>query len=251
METEKLDLLFDTLYENDKHQDSNLYAKYISAIEDQEEPVLASLIERCRSEEVSNFTIQEKWKEKVTSAVDSIAHVNPFLPVWEQGQEVSALEAVSWVEGSRLDCRPKVFDGNSKSYKLCDSGSMVTVIKKSSEDKLDNSRYLQAVNGSAIKCYGSKIIEVRLGRKTYSVKAVIADVKQDILGWDFLGKYRLNWEWSPFGDLYLVDKKANIKTEVKFVTIPAGSSRFTTMEADSFRSDAVSSAVTEFEVASM
>ena len=215
MQNEDLDLLFDTLYENDKNQDGKLYSKYISTIDSNEEPILASLIERYRKEEES-FTVQEKWKEKITSEIDAIAHVNPFLPIWEPGQEVSALEAVSWVQGSKLDCRPKVFDGNSKSWKLCDSGSMVTVVKKTDNDKIDKSKYLQAVNGSAIKCYGSKEIEVRLGRKTYTVKAIIADVTQDILGWDFLGKNKLNWEWSDFGDLFLVDRKANTKTEVKF-----------------------------------
>ena len=128
------------------------------------------------------------------------------------GQEVDPWDVIAWVEGARnVDCRPKVFDGQSKTWKLCDSGSMVTVIKKGPNDILDESRMLKAVNGSPIKCYGKKEVQIRLGRKTYPVEAVIADVNQDILGWDFLAKHKLNWEWSDFGELFLIDKKGRSK----------------------------------------
>merc|ERR1711884_412588 len=99
---------------------------------------------------------------------------------------------------------------------------MVTVIKKSKEDKVDKSRVLQAVNGSEIKCYGQKKVNIQIGRKSYEILATIADVDQDILGWDFIEKHRLNFEWGQFGDLYIHDRKAKIKQALKYVVLPPG-----------------------------
>ena len=104
---------------------------------------------------------------------------------------------------------------------MCDTGSMVSVIRKSEGDKIDTSKFLQAVNGSAIKCYGQKKVNIRLGRKTYDIIATIADVDQDILGWDFIVKHRLNIEWGEFGDLILHDKRSKIKAPMKCVALPA------------------------------
>ena len=123
-----------------------------------------------------------------------------------------------------FDCRPQLFDGVSKTWKLCDTGSMLTVIKRSPDDVLDKSRLLQAVNGSSIKVYGQKQIEVRLGRKTYPILATIVDVQQDIIGWDFIAKHKLDMQWSDTGlDYYLVDKKAKIKQSLKFIAVPLDS----------------------------
>ena len=183
--------------------------------------MLSTLVERCLNSE-NKSEIQNDWNRRVAEEINEIASINPYLPDLPIGEEIQALEAVAWVNGPRrgVDCRPKVFDGQSRTWKLCDSGSMVTVIKKGPDDILDQSRILQAVNGSAIKCYGKKTIQIRLGRKTYEIDAIIADVNQDILGWDFLSKHKLNWEWSEFGDLFLIDKKAQSKIPVKFFTLP-------------------------------
>ena len=90
-----------------------------------------------------------------------IADINPYLPNVSAGEVIPAVHAVAWVDGSRggFDCRPKLFDGVSKSWKLCDTGSMVTVVKRVPEDKIDHSTVLQAVNGSSIAVYGQKEIE--------------------------------------------------------------------------------------------
>ena len=172
---------------------TNTYSKLIK-INKTETPVLSSLVERCQRKEVDKEKIQESWVESCRLAVNSIAEVNPYLPEIVAGDEVSAFKAATWVNGSRggLDCRPKVFDGVSKTYKLCDTGSMVTVVKKSETDKIDFGKTLKAVNGSSIAVYGQKEIYVRLGRKHYKIDAIIADVEQDILGWDFFNKYRLD-----------------------------------------------------------
>ena len=64
---------------------------------------------------------------------------------------------------------------------------------------------------------------VKIGRKTYDVNAVICDVEQDILGMDFLDRYKLGFEWDDFDqtELYLVDKKAAIKAPLQIVTVAA------------------------------
>ena len=221
-----------------------------------EQPVLASLVERCLKSEVDwgeRSEIQNSWSIRCAQAVDSIADYNPYLRDPVAGEEIPALEAVAWVQGTHrgFDCRPKVFDGESKSWKLCDTGSMVTVIKKSKEDKRDYNKILQAVNGSKIAVYGQKEVNVRIGRKTYKIEAIVADVEQDILGWDFFDKYKLDFVWSDFGDLQLRDKKANIKADLKCVAVPS-SSRFRASSIQEVAS-CVGQSVDEvaFEVASM
>ena len=76
-------------------------------------------------------------------------------------------------------------------------------------DKLDNSLRLVAVNGSKISTYGVREIAVKIGRKRYDMPAVICDVDQDILGFDFLNKFKLGFEWEGIdqSDLKIVDKK--------------------------------------------
>ena len=53
--------------------------------------------------------------------------------------------------------------------------------------------------------------------------AIICDIGQDILGADFINKYKLGLEWDEVDqtELFLVDKKANIKSKVQMATAPA------------------------------
>ena len=52
--------------------------------------------------------------------------------------------------------------------------------------------------------------------------AIICDIDQDILGMDFLDRYKLGFEWDDVdqSELYLVDKKANMKKLLRTVTVP-------------------------------
>lgn len=204
--------------------------------------VISSIVERCPKQEVDwglNLklnSIQDKWYQDYTvpeqyfdknkykdSERTYLKSKSSYLDSLKPGDEILAVDAVAWVQGSKsLDCRPKLFDKASNSWKLCDSGSMVTVVKRSEGDKIDKNKILQAVNGSEIKCYGQKEITIQMGRKSYKIMAIIADVDQDILGWDFIEKYRLDFVWGDFGDLYLRDRKADIKQALKYVTLPAG-----------------------------
>ena len=68
---------------------------------------------------------------------------------------------------------------------------MITATKRLPEDKEDPAFRLVAVNGSPIKTYGIRSIEVKIGRKLYKMPAVVCDIPQDILGADFINKYKL------------------------------------------------------------
>ena len=138
---------------NNTLQNEQIYSKFLYN-NNEEKPVLASLLERSQKQEIDwgeskISSIQVRWTELVKESIDAIAEDNPYLPDLEVGQEVLAADAVAWVKGSRgLDCRPKVFDNVSKSWKLCDTGSMITVIKKSKEDKgLQLFRYFDKIYG--------------------------------------------------------------------------------------------------------
>ena len=107
------------------------------------------------------------------------------------------------------------------------------------------------VNGSNISVYGQKEVSVRLGRKMYKINAIVADVEQDILGWDFFQKFKLDFIWSKFGDLQLRDKKAKITADVKCIALPSNAH----FRASSIREVAAcvgqSAEEVAFEVASM
>ena len=93
---------------------------------------------------------------------------------------------------------------------------MVTCYPKSEcpEAKLDPHTTLQAVNKATIKTYGTKLIEIKIGRKRYMHEAIIADVSQQVIGWDFLRKHNISLLWTEFCDLQLWDWKANIRADL-------------------------------------
>ena len=129
-------------------------------------------------------------------------------------QEISALEAVS--KGLFAgDIRPKMFDKISKTWTLLDSGSVVSCIPRKPDDVIDPKVQLRSVNGSPIATFGTEEIEVKLGRKPYKIKVIKAEVSQRILGWDFFKKHKLNLEWGEFDDLFVVDRKAKIRSLLK------------------------------------
>ena len=160
------------------------------------------------------------------------------------GEVVSAAQAVHWPADSNVDVRPRLFDKASKQFRLIDSGSMITATKKLPGDKIDHSTRLIAVNGSQIQTYGTRQIEVKIGRKAYSMDAIICDISQDILGADFINRYRLGLEWDSFdqSELYIVDKKANIKELLQMVTVPTDLQRVHSLASSA--QESVPSAVT-------
>ena len=240
------------MYGDNFLSDGKIYTKLLNESH-KEESVISSIAERCPKNEVDwGINSKSKWDLMVSNAINQVAEVNPYLPDINVGDEVSALSAIAWVKGAQnLDCRPKVFDGTTQSWKLLDTGSSVTVVRKSQNDKKDESKGLKAVNGSKIDCYGQKVIEVRIGRKTYPILATIADVDQDILGWDFLVTHKLSFEWSEFGDLYIVDKLAQTKNPLKFVALPVGSLPTQKCDWSGRPSHKTLASIESFEIASM
>ena len=60
---------------------------------------------------------------------------------------------------------------------LLDSGSMATVIPAEPGDEVDPRVRLRTVDGTPFHCYGKKQIEVKLGRKAYTIEAIKAKIK--------------------------------------------------------------------------
>ena len=155
------------------------------------------------------------------------AEVNPYESDLPVGTVIPAVSAVGWPMGHRnCDVRPRLVDKLGVA-RLVDSGSQVTTTSRTPADKKDNFSRLMAVNGSKIETYGVREIEIKINRKSYTINAIVCDMGQDILGMDFINKYRLGLEWDDFDqtELYLVDKKAGIKSLLQMVTVPTNLQR--------------------------
>ena len=178
--------------------------------------------------------IAERWGQTVSAALEIASLVNPFESDLPEGVVIPAIEAMNWSVGMRnCDVRPRLVDKSSGEARLIDSGAMISAAKRRPSDKLDDSMRLVAVNGSKINTYGTREISFNIGRKVYTIQAVICDVKEDILGMDFLQKYRLGLDWDDFDqtELYLIDKKAQSKTILQVVTVPTDITRAHHVEA--------------------
>ena len=178
--------------------------------------------------------IKQSWDKLVVSALSIASEVDPYTPDLPVGTVIRAIDAVDWSMGQRnCDIRPRLVDKASGEARLLDSGSQITVTKRRPEDKVDNSIRLVAVNGTKIDTFGIREIEVKLGRKAYRMPAIICEVQQDILGMDFLKKFKLSMEWDDFDqtELFLVDKKADIKELLQIVTVPTDLPRVHSMSS--------------------
>ena len=145
------------------------------------------------------------------------------VPGYAVGEVVPSIEAVKMLSAGRnIDLRPRLVDSSTGEPRLLDSGAQISATKRRPEDKLDTSMNLVAVNGSRINTYGIRNLEVKINRKKYTIPAMVCDIKQDILGADFIDKYRLGLEWDDFDqtELFIVDKRADIRAPVKIVTVP-------------------------------
>ena len=114
----------------------------------------------------------------------------PRPPEPKIGEEVSAIEAI-YRRGTNFDTRPKVYNSMTKSYVLLDTGSCVSCTPKQENDIEDPYFKLKSVNGGSIATYGTRKIEWQMGRKRYCVEAIIAEVPQQIIGWDAFKIYLL------------------------------------------------------------
>ena len=95
-----------------------------------------------------------------------------------------AAKAVVAAAESEGDYRPRIKDLTTNTYFLIDTGACLSVYPKKlcPSAKMDESRGLQAVNGSTIRTYGTKNVNIRLNKKNFQQEMTIADVDSAILG---------------------------------------------------------------------
>ena len=178
--------------------------------------------------------VRSSWDSLVSAAISVAQEVDPFKPDLQLGVEVSACDAYHW-NRSNVDIRPRLVDKSSGIARLIDTGSQISVTAKKSGDKIDDSVKLIAVNGSKIDTFGVREIEFKIGRKSYKMSAVICDVDQDILGMDFMNKFKLNLEWNEVdqSELHIVDRKAQIRSQLQIITVPLNLQRVHSMNVSS------------------
>ena len=106
---------------------------------------------------------------------------------------------------------------------LVDTGAEVSVLPTSRHDRTrhhsPSSPPLTAVNGSAIKTYGQRCMNIDLGlRRSFSWLFLIADVSHAILGADFLSQFSLQVD---LRHRRLVDTVTSLSVNAFFSTAPA------------------------------
>lgn len=87
-----------------------------------------------------------------------------------------------------------VFDPINKLRFLIDTGADISVVPRIyyRHQPPDHNSNLSAANGSVIKTYGVKLLNVNLGlRKNFTHQFIVADVSKPIIGVDFLSKFEL------------------------------------------------------------
>ena len=175
-----------------------------------------------------------QYDSMTLASLQIASEVDPFVTNLPVGVEIPTIDAVGWTKGHRsVDIRPRLVDRSTGQSRLLDSGAQLSATCRLPEDKEDHSVNLLAVNGSKIKTYGVRKVELKMGRKAYTIDAVICDIKEDILGMDFVDKYKLGLEWDEATqtELFLVDKRAQIKSLLKMVTVPTDLQRAARVEA--------------------
>ena len=94
------------------------------------------------------------------------------------------------------DRRPHLVDSKTGVSMLLDTGAAVSVFPRSNSDIRDQSSHLQAINGTKIDTFGTKIIPVTINNKTFSQKFIVGQVQSPVLGWNFLLDHKLDIRWS-------------------------------------------------------
>ena len=121
------------------------------------------------------------------------------------------------------DLRPFLKDAVTGREYLFDTGSQVTAIPPQAGDVPDPSVQLDAVNGTSLRTYGTKEIQIKVGRHTYSYVALKADVSRPILGYDFVKHFRLGIEWDNQDVPLLVDPVRRTRSRLHTKSVPQGS----------------------------
>ena len=81
------------------------------------------------------------------------------------------MDAAVWSRGQQgVDMRPHLFNAHLGGHLLLDSGSSVSAWPPEPGDKIDPKTQLKAVNGSRLKCYGFKTVDIKIARKPTHTK---------------------------------------------------------------------------------
>ena len=175
--------------------------------------------------ESDSFQVEQSHVNSDLGQINSleIAVVSGDAPKHEESSFLSGVEALRMQNSEEnLDIRPYLYDSNTKSHILWDSGSQVTAWPPDAGDKADPSMSLRAVNGSKLRCYGFKEVSVRVNRKSYPIKAIKTDVSSPVLGFNFTKKHRLDTRWTEWGDVVMYDPKAKIQSVLKYKALEPG-----------------------------
>ena len=121
-------------------------------------------------------------------------------------------------------------DANDSTRWLIDSGALWSIIPPTPQQRAagPNAWKLQAANGSDIPCYGLTDRQVFIGDRTFDFTFIIADVRQSILGADFLDRFYLAPnhrdqclmdlnDWSIISVGEKSDTQSNRATNINFV----------------------------------
>ena len=84
-------------------------------------------------------------------------------------------------------------DSNDSTRWLIDGGALWSILPPTPQQRSSgpNAWKLQAANGSEIPCYGLADRQVCIADRTFDFTFIIADVRQSILGADFLNRFYL------------------------------------------------------------
>ena len=75
---------------------------------------------------------------------------------------------------------------------------------------------LEAVNGTRISTFGKRQRPVVIGGKTYMQEVILADVRNPIIGWNFIKNHKISLIWSDTTEtMELVDRVAKVKSALR------------------------------------
>ena len=117
----------------------------------------------------------------------------------EDGVDFDRNEVIAEINSAltKKDIRPKAYDRISGAKILIDSGACLSCWPRArfKNAQCDPSRTLVAVNGTHIKTYGTRAIQIKLGNVTFVHPFVLSDLDSPVLGFDFMVDHKLDLLW--------------------------------------------------------
>ena len=122
----------------------------------------------------------------------------------------------------KSDMRPRFIDATSGVSILLDTGAQISLWPKHKfKDAIyDPSKKLQAVNGTRISTYGTRLVKIRhpKTKHCYVHPVILADLSEAILGFDFIINFKLDMRWYK-GKCMLVDSFRQQTIPLKMSTV--------------------------------